>query len=47
MGANNIKDLPIENIENNETIKMNDHNDNDDYSTNVKNIEGRKLKNRS
>ena len=45
MGANNIKDLPVENIENNEAIKMNDHNDN--YSTNAKNIEGRKLKNRS
>ena len=47
MGANNIKDLPVENIENNEAIKMNDHNVNDNHSTNAKNIEGRKLKNRS
>ena len=53
MGANNIKNLPNENIHKNEAtvsfqnnaLKTNDHNDN--YSRNVKNNEGRIIKNRS
>ena len=53
MGANNIKNLPNENIHKNEAtvsfqnnaVKTNDHNDN--YSRNVKNNEGRIIKNRS